>query len=337
MNQPAKSKIELLLDQRFDELDADDQRWLEERLAQDPSWDQADRALGRVLERLDAHWTPGTPPNLADKVMRYVDRHGRQPSELERRRTMIEASTPPAGRFRLRDLLMVAACIALFVGVMTPAMMHLRGSAQRVRCADNMSIIYQALSQYGREFGGALPSTGTLAGASWLYSRPTDYPHASNSRHMFLLVSQGLLDEQWFRCPSSRRSVATNVSAEPREPSDDFAGPDSCSYDSLNMAGPTPSMFDAPEQTYVSDPNPLFMDGVFRASVNPNTTNSPLHDGGKGQNVLTLGGTVQWMTSPFRNRRDNLWLAGDRQEYIGVETQEGPDDAFLIPATPARR
>lgn len=335
MTRPTKTKLDLLLDSRFDELDPDDRRWLEERLAQDAEWARADRALGRVLGRLDAHWTPVTPANLADKVLRYVERHGAQTAAGPQ---SIAAERNPVipGQFRLRDLMMLAACVALFVGGMTPALMHLRESARRVRCADNMSVIYQALSQYGREFGGALPSAGTLTGASWLYSRPTSLPHASNSRHLYLLVSQGLLGEEWFRCPSSpgRWSDPSPAATAPR---DDFASPESCSYDSLNMAGPTPNLFNAPQQAYLSDPNPLFIHGVFRDTVNPNSTNSPLHEKGGGQNVLTLGGSVQWLTSPFRNRRDNLWLAGDRQEYVGIETQDGPDDAFLIPATPKPR
>lgn len=117
---------------------------------------------------------------------------------------------------------------------------------------------------------------------------------------------------------------------------DDFAFPDACSYDGLNMLGATPRLVDAPDQVYLGDPNPLFLGGVFRPSINPNATNSPLHDGGRGQNVLLLDGSVGWLTSPFRNRTDNVWLAGEIQDYRGTEAQSDPHDAFLVPATPSR-
>ncbi|GMU36901.1 MAG: hypothetical protein KJ057_04195 [Phycisphaerae bacterium] len=117
---------------------------------------------------------------------------------------------------------------------------------------------------------------------------------------------------------------------------DDFAFPDACSYDGLNMLGVTPRLVDAPDQVYLGDPNPLFLGGMFRPSINPNATNSPLHDGGRGQNVLLLDGSVGWLTSPFRNRTDNVWLAGEIQDYRGTEAQSDPHDAFLVPATPSR-
>ncbi len=361
-SKPTKPVEDLIIDRHLDQIDEDDRAWLAARADQDAALRNRDEAAGRILQRLDAHWAAPAPSNLTEKVLRYVEAHraegvaepagsksaGAVSSTQEPARLPGMTSASDRGypgrmvRFSLRDLLAVAACIGLFLGVMIPTMQRLHSHARRVQCVGNLESISQALSAYGREFGGALPHAGTLTGASWLYAPPAGAPHLSNSRHPYLLVGFGYLpQESKFRCPSSPASGRAEPSgideaiAAVIAPRDDFADPASCSYDSLNMAGPAPNLFDAPQQAYMSDTNPLFVNGVFRESVNPNNTNSPLHDSGTGQNVLQLDGAVNWLTSPFRTRRDNLWLAGDLHHYTGTETQSDADDAFLVPATPA--
>ncbi|MCC7292107.1 MAG: hypothetical protein IT449_08625 [Phycisphaerales bacterium] len=363
---PTKPVEDLLIDRHLGQIDEDDRAWLAARADRDDSLRGQDEAAGRILQRLDAHWVAPAPSNLTEKVLRHVEAN-RAEAVAEPARSkpagavhpgkepaILPGMTPASDggysgrtvRFSLRDLLAVAACIGLFLGVLIPTMQRLHSHARRVQCVGNLESISQALSAYGREFGGALPHAGTLMGASWLYAPPGGAPHLSNSRHPYLLVGFGYLpQESKFRCPSSAAPIgdeshglsgATDPARPaPASPRDDFLDPASCSYDSLNMAGAAPNLFDAPQQAYMSDANPLFVSGVFRESVNPNSTNSPLHDAGTGQNVLQLDGSVNWLTSPFRTRRDNLWLAGDLHRYTGTEAQSDADDAFLVPATPA--
>lgn len=365
-SKPTKPVEDLILDRHLGQIDEDDRAWLAARMDQDAALRAQDDAAGRVLQRLDAHAASPAPSNLTEKVLRFVEAN-RAEGATERVRSqaagVADSDNEPARlqgmamasdggypgrtiRFSLRDLLAVAACIGLFLGVMIPTMQRLHSHARRVQCVGNLESISQALSAYGREFGGALPHAGTVMGASWLYAPPAGAPHLSNSRHPYLLVGFGYLpQESKFRCPSSAATpgvesrslsgAADTARVAATAPRDDFADPASCSYDSLNMAGPAPNLFDAPQQAYMSDANPLFVNGVFRESVNPNNTNSPLHDAGTGQNVLQLDGSVNWLTSPFRTRRDNLWLAGDLHRYTGTEAQSDADDAFLVPATPA--
>ncbi len=325
-DQPRKEPLdEMLLDLHLDRLDPDERAALERRLTTDADLAARNEALGRVLRPLDSLVAPSAPANLADKVIRHVADAGLFPTA--------EAVGHPSGgwRFSLRDLMAVAACLGLLFVLVVPGMAKLREHAQRTVCADNFGSIYRAVTVYGQTFMGELPNAGSIAGGSWLYSGPADAPRASNSRHPYLLARLGFIaDATVFLCPSSPDAP---VPVDDLTALDDFASPANCTYDTLNMAGPTPTLSGNVSAVYASDPNPLFINGFYHASVNPNTTNSPQH-GGKGQNVLSLDGQTRWMTSPFHDRRDNIWMAGDLQAYTGTETQVDADDTFLIPATP---
>ena len=86
---------------------------------------------------------------------------------------------------------------------------------------------------------------------------------------------------------------------------------------------------------YLSDANPLFVNGRFVGSPDPDAANSSAHNHG-GQNVGTLDGNVTWWTSPVDGtKRDNLWTVQGISRYTGMETQTSQDDAFLIPGQSA--
>jgi len=321
---------EVLLDLHLDRIDPADRASLENRLATEEEIAAKSDALRRILQPLDSLTASAPPGNLPDKIIRRVagsrpEAGSCAPVEFD------ETGSSRGWRFVPRDLIAVAACLVILFCLIVPAVSRVRAHAQRTVCADNLSSIYRAVTAYGQAFAGGLPNAGAIPGGCWLYSGPTGTPRASNSRHPYLLAKLGFVtDPADFVCPSS-----PNVPVEVDDfgDLDDFASAANCTYDSLNMAGPTPTLSDAGSAVYMSDPNPLFVDGFYHGSVNPNDTNSPIH-GGKGQNVLLLDGRVRWMTSPFRNRRDNVWVAGDLHTYTGTETQQDEDDAFLVPATP---
>ena len=103
-----------------------------------------------------------------------------------------------------------------------------------------------------------------------------------------------------------------------------------CSYDSLNMAGPTPPYSMTLRLPYLSDANPMFTGRRFNA-VNPTVTNSPAHRK-SGQNLLHLDGSVIWCTTPNAGRHnDNIWQAGNITRYNGTEIQKSINDTFLVP------
>ncbi|MBI4717674.1 MAG: hypothetical protein HY763_07720 [Planctomycetes bacterium] len=327
------TREELLLDWHLDRLDDAERARFASELARDPGLRAKSDRLAGLLRPLDAWATPPAPPMLVDKVLRAVE-------EAAAQRAF--GFGPPTGsggyraapRLPLRELVAIAACVALLVGVGVPGLSALRAQSQNALCGNNLTAIFQGASAYQAGFGGSLPFAGHVPGGTWLASAAPDKPRASNSRHLFLVAKLNFGPKpQNFVCPGSKTGRPMPAAQLARYT--DFAAPANITYDSLNLAGPNPNVRPRTPIAYVSDPNPLFFGGRFHESVDPTTTNSPAHHG-KGQNVLMHDGQVTRMKTPiYGTARDNLWLAGDIRRYTGTETPAGDDDAFLVPGCPA--
>jgi hypothetical protein len=347
----------MLLDLHLDRLDGDDRAWLTAELRRDAELRSANDRLCRVLQPLDQWTVPQTPPNFADRIIRHIEQSrsefqdsasafagsgfgvsgkGRPP--IIALVGMDEPATPDrdAGMrgffFSMREILAAAACILLLFSVLVPGV---RSRSEQAVCRSRMHSIGQGVSMYQDVSMASLPFAGSLSRAPWLPSARPDRQRdfQSNSRHSYLVLRLGLVDSpQAFVCPSSVNARAMNPSVIPSR--NDFDGAFNTSYDSLNMAGDTPPTRPQKPLVYLSDRSPLFVNGRFNAEIDPATTNSPNH-GGKGQNVLRLDGSAEWVTTPvYGPDKDNLWLESDRRRYDGTETIEHPDEIFLIPGFP---
>ncbi len=93
-----------------------------------------------------------------------------------------------------------------------------------------------------------------------------------------------------------------------------------------------------PRMAVLADKNPLFTVRhgrlIFDRSK-PLEASSHGH-AHRGQNILTLDGTVTWtvrpvVVSPDSQREDNIWLANDIDHYEGNEQPGSADDSFLVP------
>ncbi|MGB2986455.1 MAG: hypothetical protein WBE26_11295 [Phycisphaerae bacterium] len=324
---------ELLLDWHLDQPDEEDRSWIEEELRRDEQLRAKSDRLGQILQPLD-HWTvaPGRP-NLADKVLAYVEGSTRDKSPV------LPFPTEEGGYRRspflsLRELVAVAACILLLIGVFVPGVSGIRSRSHRAICASNLGSIFRGVTAYQQAFAGSLPFAGSCANASWLPGGAPDQPYASNSRHTYLLVKLDYGPSAGnFICPACRSGKP--MREDNRVAYNDFARACNVSYASLNLAGPSPNLRPRTRIAYISDANPLFVNARFNESIDPDKTNSPAH-GGKGQTVLTLDGSVKWMTTPvYGPERDNLWLIGNIRRYTGVEIPAGDDDVQLLPGYPA--
>ena len=324
-----KNPEELLLDWHLDRLEEDDRSWIEAELHRSEELRQKSDRLGQILRPLD-HWTiPEAPPNLADKVLQHVV-GAASGGAVSMTPAVEQSSRGGLLRISLRELVAVAACLVLMMGVLFPSLSLIRSRSQRTMCASNLGAIYEGTRLYQSAFGGSLPFAGGPNRSSWLPTGPKDRPYSSNSRHVYLLVklNYGLRPEQ-FVCPACKDAEPMKV-ADPAA-FDDFARASHISYDSLNLAGETPNLRPKPSLAYLSDPNPLFISGSFNQSLDPDAANSPAHNHG-GQNVGTLDGSVIWSTSPVCGpSRDNLWTVQGIHRYTGIEIQTSEDDAFLIP------
>jgi len=322
---------ELLLDFHLDRLTDEDCSWIEAELLCDMELRSKSDRLGRILQPLD-HTRPGpAPATLADNVLAYI---ARATDPL----LPIPFPADSAGRqrapfLRMRELIAVAACILLLVGVSVPGISEMRGRSQRALCANNLSSIFQGAGAYQQAFSDSLPFAGSIAGASWLPGGESGTPYASNSRHPYLLVKLNYGPKpKDFICPGS--SDAEAMAADQVAGHDDFGAARNISYDSLNLAGAEPNLRPPVAIAYISDANPLFVGARFNDAVDPNCTNSPAH-GGRGQSVLTLHGSVQFVRSPiYDGKRDNLWTISDVRRYRGTESTTRNDDAFLVPGYP---
>ncbi len=316
---------EHLLDLHLDRLGDEERSWIESELRRDRELRERSERLGRILQPLD-HWRPAPgPANLADKVLSRIYQASRQTIPMERGRA-------PWGR--MRELIAVAACLVLLVGVAVPGMASVRERAQRTMCAGNLEAIFKGVSSYQQAFADSLPYAGTLAKASWLPSADRSLPFVSNSRHPFLLVKYKFGPKpRNFQCPS--RCDGEPMPDSQVDTRDDFACAQNVSYDSLNLAGESPNVRPPVALAYMSDANPLFVNARFNEGVDPSKTNSPAHRG-RGQTVLRLDGSVQFTKTPVYTKDDNLWTITDVKKYSGTEAPTRPDDAFLVPGYPAR-
>lgn len=350
---------ELLVDLHLERISAHDRSALHAELRSNPELREASVRLGRILQPLD-HWrVPRPPADLADHVLSHVaDRTG---AAFKKREESASFETPPpdaedapqlllvgndgegksrergAGPisflFGMREVLAVAACLLIVFTLMVPS---LRQNAREATCRANLQEISKGVAQYQQVSQASLPFGGILSSAPWLPTAAASHPdprqpRQSNSRHAFLLLRLKINDSDDFVCPSSQGKPMRVANLDQYH---DFASALNNSYDSLNMAGDDPPVRPDGAIPYMADRSPLFANGAFDPNIDPETTNSPTHNGA-GQNVLRLDGSVEWTTSPLVGlRKDNVWLSGNRRRYVGTETVTGPDDSMVIPGNP---
>ena len=335
MRDPGREKLEeLLLEWHLGLLDAEERARLSAELHRDKSLRAKSENLGRILRPLD-HWTVSSgAENLAERVLLAVERFESTPGRdtapvLE----PVESGVFRFPFFRLRDVAGIAACILLLLSVAIPGVSELRSRSQRTQCAGNLGDIFRGLAGYQTAFAGSLPFAGYNQNAAWLPDRNDQATHASNSRHVFLLLKKGFVSRpQAFVCPCADDAVPMKTAK--LNACDDFDSARNIRYDSLNLSGMSPNVRPMNAIAYLGDANPLFVGARFNESLDPEVANSPAH-GGRGQTVLILDGHTEFLRTPFYgSRRDNVWVIEGVRRYTGNEVPVRCDDAFLVPGFP---
>ena len=332
MNDQSRRDVELLLDWHLRQLPEDQRAALEDRMRVEPELQASRDQLGSLLRTLDLGATVAVPPQLADRVLARV--------ELTAERSNTAARSRREGlrsfAWRYREPIAIAACLVALIGVIAPVLAEFRHRAQRVVCADRLASLFGATALYQESFAGSLPYAGGRGNAAWLPSGPSDRAFESNSRHAFLLVkSEFGVRPEHFVCPSDER--AEPAASETLADHTDFPGSKNVTYNALNMSGPRPLLRPARTVAYMGDPNPLFVQARFDATIDADHANSPVHRG-RGQTVLSLDGAATWQKSPlFGAGRDNVWLIDDLRQYNGTKAPQREDDTQLIPGFPEGR
>jgi len=329
---------ELLLDWHLGQLDADERLQVEQALADSPALHLKSKRLQELLKILDAYEDPALPKDLAQNVMaRIHDRTKVIP--------MPKAPAPPssqevAARFpslALRDIIAIAACIALFIGIAIPGYFKVHNVSQRQRCLNNLHTVSNAMTNYSQAHAGFLPYVDYIQGGNWLSDQNRDMPRASNTRHVYKLVRQGYLPgTRVFLCPADKYGRA--MQADDYQQFADFAERANNSYSYLFMNWPQGLRLErmriGPGRSMVlmADRNPHFSGSLGSSQRIPRypLNNSLLHEGGAGQNAIRIDGSGGWFVSPkIGVNGDNIYKAGSVEHYQGTEQPVSETDTFL--------
>jgi hypothetical protein len=341
---PDSEPLELmLLDLHLRRLNADGARTVEDAIAHSPELAFQSQALRDVLGLLDRYDVPEPPEDLSDKVLsRLAERTGVIPFP-QPATTTVHASdhrdltgTPVLS---LRELIAIAACITLFIGVFVPGYYKASNMVSRNNCLQNLRQISAATLSYADANGGSLPSAGFVPDGYWQPVRMPNVRRASNTRHFFLLLATGHIKEpRTFLCPADTDARPMLVDNADYAQFGDFAEKANNSYSFMIMnveEAPKLEHFQkqgAARMALVADRNPLF-DSRSVPRINPydeGTFNSPVHENGSGQNVLYTDGHATWTTTPLVGvDRDNIYRCGQLASYQGNERPTCQTDSFL--------
>ncbi|MCG3177695.1 MAG: hypothetical protein BIFFINMI_00014 [Phycisphaerae bacterium] len=313
-----RSRDATLLDWALGRLEQAERADIERAMAESPELRSRGQAIRRTLELLSRDRAPEPPPDLPARIRNAVADERRASSRLTRR----ESARPSI--FSLAEVAAVAAALLLMALVFFPPVQKARTMAQQNACQDNLRRIGVAMAHYANANQNALPYLDMTG--NWLDRQNGRQP--TGTAPLFLLVKNGQIEPRFMVCPETEDKPYDG----PTQGLEDFPDPTFCSYSFQNLFGGHGPMFrdSASRMPVLADRNPLFHADRFRQDAS-GRDNSPNHTG-RGQNVLYNDGRVRWWTSPRVGvNSDNIWLAGDRSDYSGVETVATPEDTFLAP------
>jgi hypothetical protein len=333
---------ELMLDRHLGQLDAEQTERLEQALAAERGAAARDRALGEVLSLLDAYEPPEPPGDLADRVVRRVEEQTavlpfKEPVSAVPMSSAHDLSASPV--LSLRELIAIAACITLFVGVFVPGYFKAQRIAAQNACRENLRQIGYGAHAYAQSHAGFLPWVGYEPKANWLPTRTANIRRYSNTRPMFLLLQLGFIrdnDPRVFNCPADPH--ARPMIADDYREFSDFPEPANVSYSFLFMNTPEGRKVEdrgpASHMVMIADRNPLFDSRAAGERINPYSelSNSFAHGDGVGQNAIYVGGRGGWFTEPTIGvNGDNIYRFGQMVHYQGNEEPVSDTDTMLIP------
>jgi hypothetical protein len=314
--------------------DAQDCRRLEAVIGDAKSLASACQRIERIVQPLELDTSPAVPENLVASILGRVNESGKSLPFPKNAATALPTSMEIGGRgprFNFRELVGLAAAIALFIGIFVPGYRTARNAAQRAMCADNMRLIGNGYAQYADMYGNPLPSRGSVpSGSSWLPSSNPGVRRYANSQNPYILVSKRFVTPNAFVCPG--RPKDTPLQTASLEKLDDFPSPSNNSYSTTLVNETwTQNNFD-PRMPLTADMNPL-VDDAQELMINGRAPeNSSSHGIGRGQNVLRGNLSVNWFKTPRVGiDNDDIYRLIGVQKYTGQEWPRLRSDAFLIP------
>lgn len=314
MSENQHSVIECLLGYHLGICEEHERAAAESTLKQSPTAREHVEAIERTLRPLNCYKVDH-PSELVSRVMECLHRGStiKFPRGGASRRTL-ESTDQVAGSrpvLTMKELLSLAAAIALFAGVFLPSYQRARMTAAQNLCLDHMRQLGNAMGSYVAANDGVLPySPATMS--MWSPNSGT-LPEAGRNLQQ-LQQANVLTSKRLLTCPSGSDCSAVR-------PDYNFQ---------LYL---TPIRRDSlPSQTpIVSDPNPLIQGGRY-LPVDV-LRNSDAHGANAGQNVLYLDGAALWQNRPTVGvKDDDIFRSNDPASYGQRQASRAiGDDVFLIP------
>lgn len=318
-----------LLECRLGECSPEQREKIQDDLAADERLAMVDERIGEYLALLDA-LDPQPPDDLEQKVLAHV-RAADQAVAIDAQAggdPDLDDAPRRSGFFSLRDLIAVAASIAIIVGLFIPIYIKAVDARNRNACQANLGRIGLGTAMYASDHSGALPFAGEIAaGSRWLADGPVAGPRASNTKHWFLLVKNGYVDAVAFICPASDGQPLPQDRVGQL---DDFPSAKFVQYSFHSMAGARVPIDRIANMPIAADLNPYFRDGRFRLDLDW-PRNASVHGDNAGQVVAKADGSANWYTTPSCGiGGDNIYQAGSLTTYFGTECPTAPTDTFAI-------
>lgn len=243
---------------------------------------------------------------------------------------------------RAFDVAAVAAAVIVVAAILFPTVGNMRYHNWKMMCQAGLKEIAAGFGTYANDHDGRLPQVKMTAGSPWWKVGNQDEKNQSNTRHLWLLVSEGYLEPGTFVCPAKAHGRAVILDETDISELKDFPSRKYVRYSFQLMNGRPPKRLSDVRRVLMSDMNPVFEDvkckGGDRVEFNKvklceelKKINSSNHDG-RGQNSLFSDGNVEFLkTRRIGPTEDDIFTVHGMEIYSGCETPAGDSDIFLVP------
>lgn len=207
----------------------------------------------------------------------------------------------PSRRYKIGDLVSVAAMLMLGTAVIWPIVASGRSHMQQIACRTNLADVATGMGLYSGDYRGGLPmATASIGGSPWW---DVGVPERSNSANLYTLAREKYTQPGVLACGGNPHCKACEQAGNER----DWSNLREVSYSfRIMFGGKNPTWKSPADVVVLSDKSPVVGRAILGQVVYP-TENSPNH-GGRGQNALRLDGSARFMTTPITTSGDNMWL-----------------------------